>query len=100
MAPRPRATQAMAWSRLAASVCRYFSVVAMFAWPRSAWTSRREAPLFSACVAKVWRGLGRAQFLKNSIGSLQQELPVGNYPEEAHDVELPPCTLVHSPADP
>ena len=55
VAPRPRATLSMAWSRLAASVCKYFSVVAMLAWPRSAWTSRREAPLLSACVAKVWR---------------------------------------------
>ena len=54
-AVRPRATLSMAWSRLSESVCRYRSVVAMLVWPRSAWTSRSEAPLCSAWVAKVWR---------------------------------------------
>ena len=49
VAPRPRATRAMAWSRLAASVCRCFSVVALYAWPRSAWTSRSEVPVKRLC---------------------------------------------------
>ena len=53
VAPRPRATLSMAWSRLSESVCRYRSVVAMLVWPKSAWTSRSEAPFLSAYVAKV-----------------------------------------------